>query len=490
MNNSIKDCWTKKSERYPEKIIQFGEGNFLRGFVDWQVDKMNKKADFKSSVAVVQPRANGTVYKLNDQDGLYTLFLQGIKDGEAVREHTVIEAVSRGIDPYQQYDEFLKLAENPELRFIISNTTEAGIAYNPEDKYTDTPPSSFPGKLTALLYHRYMHFKGSKDKGVVIIPCELIDRNGEELKKIVLQYAELWKLESDFVEWLTEPTIFCSSLVDRIVPGYPKDSIKEITEELGYEDSLIVVGEQYHLWVIEGPDWLKKELPLEEAGLNGFIVNDMTPYRTRKVRILNGAHTALTPVSYLCGQETVGEAMLDEQIGGFVRSLIFEEIIPTIDLPEEELIMYANDIIDRFLNPYITHYVMDISLNSISKFRTRDLPTLLEYAERKGELPQKLVFSFCALLSFYKGKRGQDIIILRDDKEIISFFDKQWSTVDETRTSLYSFVTSVLGEKALWGQDLSAIESLADTVTDYLMMMETSGIRNALQACMENKKSL
>lgn len=183
MNNSIKDCWTKKSGRYPEKIIQFGEGNFLRGFVDWQVDKMNKKADFKSSVAVVQPRANGTVYKLNDQDGLYTLFLQGIKDGEAVREHTVIEAVSRGIDPYQQYDEFLKLAENPELRFIISNTTEAGIAYNPEDKYTDTPPSSFPGKLTALLYHRYMHFKGSKDKGVVIIPCELIDRNGEELKK-------------------------------------------------------------------------------------------------------------------------------------------------------------------------------------------------------------------------------------------------------------------------------------------------------------------
>ena len=487
MIKNIKDSWITKKGRYPEKIVQFGEGNFLRGFVDWQVDRMNKKAGFKSSIAVVQPRANGSVHKLNEQNGLYTLFLQGIKDGKAVREHTVIEAVSRGIDPYEQYGEFLKLAENPDLRFIVSNTTEAGIAYDPEDIRTDTSPKSFPGKLTVLLYQRYVHFKGSSDKGVIIIPCELIDRNGEELKKIVYRYSDLWHLESGFLTWLEESNVFCSSLVDRIVPGFPKDSINAITEELGYEDRLVVVGEQYHLWVIEGPEWLASELPVKEAGLNTLIVDDMTPYRTRKVRILNGAHTALTPVSYLCKKETVGEAMLDKQIGEYVRGLIYEEIIPTLDLPQEELIDYANDIIDRFLNPYITHYVMDISLNSISKFKTRDLPTLLEFSEQKGSLPQKLVFSFSALLYFYKGKRGEELISLRDDKQIITFFEEQWNTVDESRASLYSFVVSVLREKTLWEQDLSGITGFADTVTDYLMLIEKSGMRSALQACMEKE---
>ncbi|TRZ39142.1 tagaturonate reductase [Niallia circulans] len=474
---------------YPERIVQFGEGNFLRGFVDWQVDRMNKRAGFSSSVAIVQPRANGNVGMLNDQNGLYTLFLQGLKNGSAIREHTVIEAVSRGINPYTEYGEYVKLAENPELRFIVSNTTEAGIAFAPDDKLTDSPPSSFPGKLTAFLYHRYQFFNGSKEKGLVIIPCELIDQNGEELKKIVLQFSSLWNLEKGFTNWLEENNVFCSSLVDRIVPGFPKDSISEITEELGYEDRLVVVGEQYHLWVIEGPAWLKAELPVEEAGLNTLIVDDMTPYRTRKVRILNGAHTAMTPISYLCNKETVGEAMLDGQIGEFVRELITNEIIPILDLPKAELTVYADEIIDRFLNPYITHYVMDISLNSISKFKTRDLPTLLEFVDRKAELPQKLVFSLSALLFFYKGKRGDEQIILRDDDSILSFFHKQWSTVDGSLASMQAFVLNVLQEKLLWDQDLGGVAGLADTITNHLMRMEHSGMRNALQACLENARN-
>ncbi|WP_220459926.1 tagaturonate reductase [Niallia taxi] len=486
MTKSIKSIWNDKRNNYPERIVQFGEGNFLRGFVDWQVDRMNKHAGFRSSVAIVQPRANGTVSKLNDQDGLYTLFLQGLKNGSAISEHTVIEAVSRGIDPYKEYGEYIKLAENPELRFIFSNTTEAGIAFAPDDKLTDTPQSSFPGKLTALLYHRFQYFNGSKEKGVIIIPCELIDRNGDELKKIVLQFASLWNLGGEFTNWLEEYNVFCSSLVDRIVPGYPKDSISEITEELGYEDRLVVVGEQYHLWVIEGPAWLKAELPVEEAGLNTLIVDDMTPFRSRKVRILNGAHTAMTPISYLCKKETVGEAMLDGQIGEFVRELIFNEIIPTLDLPKAELTAYADEIVDRFLNPYITHYVMDISLNSISKFKTRDLPTLLEFVNRKEHLPQKLVFSLSALIYFYKGKRGDEQIMLRDDDSILTFFHEQWSTVDGSQSSMHTFVQNVLQEKMLWEQDLSELGGLAETITNHLMMMEHTGMRKALQACLVN----
>lgn len=474
----------KEYKRYPEKILQFGEGNFLRAFVDWQVDKMNREADFNGSVVVIPPTKNGKVDKLNEQDGLFNLYLQGIKDGKAVKEHFVINSISRGINCYEQYDEYLKVAEQPEIRFIFSNTTEAGITFDENDKMEDKPQNSYPGKLTAFLYHRFKAFKGEKDKGVIIIPCELIDRNGEKLKDIILKYAELWQLEEQFAIWLNEANTFCCSLVDRIVPGYPKDTIEEVTKELGYEDSLVDVSEQFHLWVIEGPEWIKNEFPADKAGLNVKFVEDMTPYRTRKVRILNGAHTSLVPVAYLYGLETVGQAVEHGVIGRYVKETVYDEIIPTLDLPEEELKYFAGAVLERFANPFVKHYLMSIALNSMSKFETRDLPSLIEYVNRKGKLPKKLCFSLAALIEFYKGKRGEEDIKLLDNEDILNLYKSLWENYDGTEAGLKNIVSTVLSYEKNWKINLNEIEGLTDRVTNYLSKIENLGIKEAIKEVM------
>ncbi|MEH7095849.1 tagaturonate reductase [Neobacillus vireti] len=474
-------------KNYPEKVLQFGEGNFLRAFVDWQIDVLNKTTDFNGSVVVVQPLGSGMVEKLNEQDGLYTLYLQGMKEGKPVKEHSLINAVSRGLDLYTQYDQFVELAKNPDLRFIFSNTTEAGIAYDETDSLEDQPQKSYPGKLTAFLYRRFQAFNGDKSKGFIIIPCELIDRNGEKLNKIVLQYATQWNLGKEFIQWLNEANTFCCSLVDRIVPGFPRDTIGEITEELGYKDDLVVIGELFHLWVIEGPQWIKDEFPAHLAGLNTLFVDDLTPYRTRKVRILNGAHTAMTPVSYLYGLDTVAEAVDHPVVGSFIKELIFEEIIPTLDLPIEELNYFADAVLERFMNPFIKHFLMSISLNSMSKYKTRDLPSLLEFIGRKEELPAKLVFSLAALISFYKGKRGTEDIQLSDDQDILALFNQQWKTFDGTIESLSAIVKMVLGYEKNWEMDLNAIPGLTDMVTNYLYEIETKGMKNAIEGVLKVK---
>ncbi|SKA73685.1 tagaturonate reductase [Clostridium sp. USBA 49] len=471
----------KDFKRYPEKVIQFGEGNFLRAFVDWQIDKLNKEANFNGSVVVVQPIEFGLVDKINEQDGLYTLYLQGIKDGKAVREHFIINSISRGLNPYNQYDEYLKVAENPELRFVISNTTEAGITFLEEDKLEDRPQKSFPGKLTAFLYHRYKAFSGQKDKGLIIIPCELIDRNGEKLKDVILKYAKLWNLEENFISWINNSNTFCCSLVDRIVTGYPRDTIKEITEELGYEDNLVDVGEQFHLWVIEGPQWIKNELPFEKAGLNVKIVDDITPYRTRKVRILNGAHTSLVPVAYLYGLDTVKQAVEHEVVGEFIKGIIYDEIIPTLDLPEEELKYFASSVLERFKNPFVNHYLMSIALNSMSKFETRVLPSLIEYINRKGEIPKKMVFSLAALIEFYKGKRGEEDIDIVDNEDILNLYKNVWERYNGTLEGLRNIVTTVLGYEKNWKMDLNKVKGLTDAVTNYLSDIERLGIKEAVK---------
>lgn len=477
----------KDAPRFPEKVLQFGEGNFLRAFVDWQIDVLNKEADFNGSVVVVQPLGQGMVEKLNEQDGLYTLFLQGMKDGKAVREHTAITSISRGLNLFTQYDQYLELAANPELRFIFSNTTEAGIAFDENDRLEDRPQSSYPGKLAAFLYQRYQVFNGDKEKGFIIVPCELIDRNGEKLKQIVLQYAELWNLGEEFVQWLEEANTFCCSLVDRIVPGFPRDNIDEITAELGYKDDLVVVGEQFHLWVIEGPQWIREEFPAHKAGLNTLFVDDMTPYRTRKVRILNGAHTAMTPVSYLYGLDTVAQAVDHEVVGEFIKELVYEEIIPTLDLPLDELNSFADAVVERFRNPFIQHFLMSISLNSMSKFKTRDLPSLLEYINRKQELPRKLVFSLAALIAFYKGKRGDEDIKLADDQDILELFAEQWSKYDGTNASVEAIVKNVLGYKKNWETDLNEISGLTAAVTNDLFEILTKGMQQAVKAVLGQK---
>lgn len=468
-------------KQYPIKVLQFGEGNFLRAFVNWQIDKMNREANFNGSAAVLQPLPQGMVIPaLNEQDRLFTLFLQGIKDGKAVREHCVVNSIGAALNPYADYDAYLELAKGEELRFIVSNTTEAGIAFDANDKLEDRPANSYPAKLTAFLYKRFQAFSGDKTKGFIIIPCELIDRNGEKLKEIVLQYAKLWNLGDAFVSWLKEANTFCCSLVDRIVTGYPKDTIDSITEELGYEDKVVDVCEQFYLWVIEGPQWIKNEFPFEKAGLNIKLVDDMTPYRTRKVRILNGAHTTLVPVAYLLGLDTVGKSVTDPVAGSFIRNAIYEEIIPTLDLPRSELEEFAQAVLERFENPFVNHYLMSIALNSFSKYETRVLPSLLEYLHRNNALPKKLVFSLAAMLEFYKGKRGDETIALNDEPEVLELMAKLWAKADGSAESLHSLVTEVLAFNHVWKQDLNKVSGLTDAVTDYLAAIEKDGIHKAI----------
>jgi tagaturonate reductase len=467
---------TASANTYTERIIQFGEGNFLRAFANWMIHEMNKQANFDAGVVAIQPINQGLIKMLNDQDGLYTLYLNGIKDGKAISEHEIIDCIQRGINPYENYAAYLVLAENPHLRFVISNTTEAGIAYNADDRLNDSPPSSYPAKLTALLHKRFQFFGGASDKGMIIIPCELIDKNGDNLKRIILKYAEDWDLGNEFIEWIKEDNIFCNTLVDRIVPGYPKDKMEAITKELGYKDNLVVEGEQFHLWVIEGPASVKEEIPAEACGLNIVFTDNMEPYRTRKVRILNGAHTTLVPVGYLYGIDKVRESLEDNVVGGFLRDTIFNEICPTLDLSKEELDQFSNDVLDRFRNPYLEHELMSISLNSTSKYKTRVLPSVLEYIKRKNALPKNLLFSLAALIAFYKGERNGEKINIKDDPSVLDFFSTQWETGNPAAVA-----KATLENTTFWGTDLTQYEGLLNAVTTSLEAIVSKGMKVAIK---------
>lgn len=471
---------TVQTESFTERILQFGEGNFLRAFANWMIHEMNHQANFDAGAVVIQPIANGFIKILNDQDGLYTLYMNGIKNGEVLSERKVVDCIQRGINPYEDYDAYLANAENTNLRFVISNTTEAGISYNPEDNLEDAPQASFPGKLTALLYKRFHFFNGASEKGLIVIPCELIDRNGDNLKKIVLQYATDWNLDKGFVSWINNDNIFCNTLVDRIVPGYPIDKIDTITEELGYIDHLIVEGEQFHLWVIEAPESVKNEIPAKTCGLNIVFTNNMEPYRTRKVRILNGAHTSLVPVSYLYGIDKVRESLEDQFVGKFIQDAIFEEICPTLDLPEQELIQFSNAVLERFRNPYLEHDLISISLNSISKYKTRVLPSVLEYIKRENALPKRLLFSLAALIAFYRGDRNGVNIPLKDDQSVLDFFAAQWVAFD-----VKAIAKATLQNVDFWGQDLTQFNGLLEEVTTSLDAITKHGMKEALNDFMK-----
>jgi tagaturonate reductase len=475
----------------PERVLQFGEGNFLRGFVDWMINEANEKGLFNGRVAVVQPLRQGLIEVLNSQNGLYTLYLRGIQDGRVVEEKRIISAISRGIDIFSQFDEYLKCAENPDLRFIISNTTEAGIVYNSKDRPEDKPPASFPGKLTLLLNKRFRHFNGDAAKGLVIMPCELIDRNGDSLKNIVIQLANEWGLGKKFINWIENSNYFLNTLVDRIVTGYPSDEAGKITEELGYKDSLLDTAEIFHLWVIEGDKRFSDELPLTHAGLNVIWTDDMTPYRTRKVRILNGAHTMTVLAAYLYGLDTVMECMGDNLISTFMKKGIFEEIIPTLDLPEKELLDFANAVSERFKNPFIKHYLLSISLNSTSKYKTRVLPSILEYVNRKGELPKVLTFSMAALIAFYRGtelrensligNRQANEYKINDDLSVLELFSKLWRDYEVSKNGSEKLVSEVLSKKDIWGTDLNALPGFTLAVADHLYRIAADGMKAALE---------
>lgn len=422
----------------PERVIQFGEGGFLRGFVDWMLQKLNDETDFNGSVVVVQPIEKGMCDMLEEQNCIYTHLMRGLDNGKPTVDKQIVDVISRTVKPYEDFSAYLALAKNPDFRFIFSNTTEAGISYVAEDKPTDTPPSSYPAKLTVLLYER---FKAGLN-GFLIIPCELIEKNGETLEKIILQYAMDWNLGDSFVNWVKEENHFFNTLVDRIVTGYPRDE----KTDLEYEDNMLDTSELFHLWVIEGDTKYKTELPFDQIGLNViWTENELAKYRTRKVRILNGAHTSLVPYAMLKGFETVKECVDNEELNKYLRACIFNEIIPTLDLPEAELKDYAENVLERFANPFIVHKLSSIALNSVSKFKVRVLPSILEYIKRYNKVPQYLMIAFGALIRFYKTDMAND------NADIMEFM-KNANTLD------------ILKKTEYWGEDLSF---LYDEVSKY-----------------------
>ncbi len=444
----------------PIKILQFGNGNFLRGFTDYMVDEANDKGVFDGNIQVVQVHSPVADPKMIAQDCLFHVLIRGLKEGKRVDEAKLITCVSGICNPNEDYQAYLELAKNPDLRFVISNTTESGIQFDPSDIDPTTVPNSFPAILAALLYQRFLHFEGDTSKGFVFIPCELIENNGGTLKACIDQYATLWKLPNAFTEWLYSACTFCNTLVDRIVPGFPKDSIQEIQERIGFEDKLAVMAEPFHFWAIEAPDHVKEEFPLDKAELDVLFVKDLTPFRTRKVRILNGGHTSMVPYAYLSGIRTVREAVEDPVIGKFMREVIFNEIIPTLDMPKDELEKFANDVLERFDNPFIVHELKSIALNSISKFKVRVLPSLLEYYESKSLWPEKLTLAFAALLVFYKGEYKGIETPVNDNPAIMAEFKADWELGSTKET-----VEKLLSERSYWGEDLREYDGLVEAVT-------------------------
>ncbi len=466
---------------YPERVIQFGEGNFLRAFVDWQLDLLNEHTDLNAGVTIVRPIDSDFPPSLNEQDGLYTTLIRGLNEqGEAVSDARLIRSVNREINVYRQYDEYLKLAHNPDIRFVFSNTTEAGISYHAGDRFEDAPAVSFPAKLTRLLFERYSHFDGAQDKGWIMIPCELIDYNGDALRDLVLRYAREWNLAEGFIQWLNDANTFCSTLVDRIVTGYPRDEAEQIEQQLGYHDTFLDTAEHFYLFVIQGPKSLAQELRLDKLALNVLIVDDIKPYKARKVAILNGAHTALVPVAFMAGLDTVGEAMSDVQICAFVEKAIRDEIIPVLDLPKEELLSFAQAVTGRFRNPYIRHQLLSIALNGMTKFRTRILPQLLAARQVNGKLPARLTFALAALIAFYRGERGGESYPLQDDAHWLERYGQWWPAYRDGQLSARALVEQVLSDKEHWQCDLLAVPGLVEQVATDLESILDKGMRDAV----------
>ena len=471
--------------QYPERIIQFGEGNFLRAFVDWQIDLLNEHTDLNSGVVVVRPIETSFPPSLSTQDGLYTTIIRGLNEkGEAVSDARLIRSVNREISVYSEYDEFLKLAHNPEMRFVFSNTTEAGISYHAGDKFDDAPAVSYPAKLTRLLFERFSHFNGALDKGWIIIPCELIDYNGDALRELVLRYAQEWALPEAFIQWLDQANSFCSTLVDRIVTGYPRDEAEAIWQKLGYEDRLLVTGEPFALWVIESEKDISGELPLPDCGLPVIFTDNQKPCKQRKVRILNGAHTSFVPAAFLCGYDYVLDAMNDSMIQTFMQKTLYDEVIPTLSLPKEDLMAFAEAVTGRFKNPYIKHALLSICLNSVSKWRARCMPSLLGYVEREHKLPEHLTFSLAALMALYHGGHLKDGALeclrdgqpytLRDDAAVLAFFAENDQKPAAELTRMF------LSSTDFFGQDLTQVPGLETAVATALEDVLARGMRTVM----------
>ena len=477
-------------EDAPERVLQFGEGNFLRAFVDYWFDMSNEKAGFNGKAVLVQPIAPGLAKLINEQQGLYTLYLRGRENGEKVDRKRVISSVSRCLNPYEKadYDAMMEVAVSDDLEYIVSNTTEAGIVYDPACQKDDCPPSSFPAKLTQVLYKRWQAGK----KPLVILSCELIDNNGKELEKCVSQYIDQWALEAEFKAWCGECT-FCSTLVDRIVPGRIKDADEaaRLEQENGYHDELIDVGEVFGVWNIEGPEWLEDKLPFKKAGLNCPVVPDVTPYKKRKVRILNGAHTGFVLGAYLAGFDIVRDCMQDDVVRGFMNKMLYEEVIPTLPLDKADLENFAAAVQDRFNNPFVDHELMSISLNSTSKWHARNMPSFLEYIEKEGKLPPCLTMSFAAYIAFFSNDVQEladaGLVCRRPKGNTYTCSDDRWALEfywEHRNHSVEELVHAVMKNEQMWGRDMTEIAGFEDAVVRGLHMIREQGASAAFASCL------
>ena len=483
-------------EDAPEKVLQFGEGNFLRAFTNYWFDVANEKADWNGKCVLVKPRGSHgrrtQVEILNKQQGLYTLYLRGNQAGEKIDRKRVISSVSRCLNPTdskEDFDALMVLAESDDLEYVVSNTTEAGIVYDESCYLSDTPCASFPGKLTQVLYRRYQAGK----KGLIILPCELIDNNGRELQKCVNRHIEQWNLEAGFADYVNEQCTFCSTLVDRIVPGGIKDEeeLKRLAQENGYIDEAIDVGEVFGVWNIEGPDWLEEKLPFKAAGLNCPVVPDVVPYKKRKVRILNGAHTGFTLGAYLAGFDIVRDAMHDDAIRGFMNKMLYDEVIPTLPLDKKDLEDFAAAVQDRFDNPFVNHELMSISLNSTSKWRARILPTFLDSVNLTGKLPQCIAMSFAAYIAFYTSDiqelNDKALVCRREKGNTYGCSDDRWVLefyYEHRDDSIHDLVHAVMTNEQMWGQDLTKISGFEAATAENLSLIRNQGARAAFASCL------
>ncbi len=476
----------KQSAIKPVQILQIGDGNFMRGFFDWMVDIANEQGLMNAEIMVASPRSAGVVEKMNAQDHLFTVLVRGLENNKKVENTRVVRCVKNTVNPREEWNVLADFAKEESLRFVVSNTTEAGIIYEKEAFYKDACPVSFPAKITALLWARFEAFKGSKKSGLVFLPCELIEKNGEKLRDFVLKHAADWKKPVEFMRWIQTHCVFCNTLVDRIVPGFPAAEAPALFEKLGYEDHLLVAAEPFLLWAIEGDLSLEAELPLAKAGLNVVWTKNLAAYRTQKVRILNGAHTISALAAYLMGLNTVKEMMRDATMAKFLKRALQEEIVPFVPMPEEARQAFAKTVLERFANPYIAHELKAISLNSIAKWATRVLPSVKDFAAKNGDAPKCLSFSLAALLWFYRGRfadngdyRGmRDIepFTICDLPDNLQILYKEWSSQDKTDQR----VQKLLGNIGLWNEDLNKISGFTEGVTCSLKRIESFGVVMAM----------
>lgn len=471
----INETGIKRTQR-PIRVAQFGEGNFLRAFVDYMIDIANEKEVFNGSIAVIKPIPFGSLEGFKRQDNLYTVVLRGKENGRVINTSRVITSIEKALDCKDDYEAFMELARLDSLRFVVSNTTEAGIILDEKDHFEGLP-ETYPGKLTKFLFERFKEVGGAKDKGLIILPVELIEDNGKKLRECVSALICRWQLPQGFKNWIDESCVFCSTLVDRIVTGYPRGEAEKICQELGYEDELLDVGEPFALWVIESDKDISGELPLDKIGLPVIFTNDQRPYRERKVRVLNGAHTSSVLAGYLYGLDIVRDCMNDEVMGAFMRRVVNEEIVPQVNLPLDEVRAFADSVFERFENPFIDHALLSISLNSVSKWKARVLPSFKDYYNKNGRIPRLLTFSFAALLAFYcssdlkedglhsKRLDGTEYVV-NDGADVLEFFARN------SIKAANEFVISAASNTAFWGEDLTVYEGFAKTVAKWFELIK------------------